>query len=77
MRLFSLPFPALGDGLSADTPVVGLDFFDDHARGLRVFPQNIDEQFSYALDEPRLLFCSSAFFGDLDIHVWHDVRILS
>lgn len=76
-RLFFLPLPAFGDGLAADAPVVGLDFFDDYARGLRVLPQNVLEHFGHALDKMLLLFGGGTFFRDLDIHVWHDVCLLS
>ncbi len=69
MRLCSLPFPALSDGLSADAPVVGLDFFNDHACGLRVLSQNILKHPGHFLDKLLFLFGSGAFFRDLDIEL--------
>jgi len=71
VSLFFLPFSALSDGLPADSPVVGLDFFNDDTGGLRVLPQNILKHPGHSLDKLFLLLGSSAFFGDLDIHVWH------
>ena len=68
---------AFGDGLAADPPVVGADFFDNDNGGGGVFAEDVDEELGGSLDELGFLFRRRAVGSDLDVYEWHGCFNLS
>ena len=59
------------------SPVVQVDFLDDHVGEVGIFIQRLYDQVGHSLDEGGFLFAGGAFAGDLNFYVWHGRFFLS
>src|SRR5580698_10395689 len=53
------------------SPVIQVDFLDDHVGEVGIFVQCLHDQVSHTLDKGGLLFARGTFAGDLNFYVWH------
>jgi len=60
-----------GDGLTINSPIIGIYFFDNHNSGFGVFPQYVGQQVGYPLNQVLFLLRGSALAGDFNVYKRH------
>jgi hypothetical protein len=60
-----------GHTFASNTPIVGVDFINNHKRCGWVFVEDALQQVGDALDQLGFLFGGRPFTGDLNIDKWH------
>lgn len=66
-------FAPVADGFASNTPVVGIDLFDNNKRCLRIFTEYIDQKLGCASNQGVFLCFGRAFFSDFDVDIRHGV----